>query len=406
MCHWLCQCFGELTPGPVSATSGDPHVDESRRICGASSNKSFGVTQGGRAGDSPRTHMFPVHIPILTLHKVTIHGHVENRVVCERCGCEFRYVAVRAATGSVQCLFEIVTKRMESRAAARARKRLEVALKTPDMVACPECGWYQQDMVRYLRSRRLKAALVLSGFVAFLGLEVGLACVGQISLTLIALLLAAGAVAWILIFVLHFMRDPNSCRDFERQARAAASEGVPIAVHRQRQAKLQATEDTFDWMDPANLRERQKRADEQRRRGKQRAHRRRSATLMSIVAVTMGAVLGALFDAAIFGTPRDLTDRIALAAFIAPMGGLLVWLLMTIFSEVESDGWRPPQRSRPPLDFATVNARAVLVGTALPATLFAAGLRHATLHGCAIVLGGEALLLFALGLAFPRDRSG
>jgi hypothetical protein len=354
--------------------------------------------------------MFPVHIPIITRHKVTIHGHAENRVVCEWCGCEFRYVAVRVVTGSVLCLFEFVTKRMELRAAARARKKLKAALKTPDMVACPECGRYQQDMVRCLRSRRLKEASILSGFVAILGVEFGRICAGQMNRTLIALSLAAAAIVWTLIFALYVMRDPNSCRDFERESRAAASEGVPLAVHRQRQAELQATEDTLDWMDPANLRERQKRADEQRRLSQRHAHRHRRDIIISIVAVTMGAVLGALFDAAIFGTPRDLTDRIALAATIAPMGGLLVWFLMTIgrasFSEVDFDGWRPPQRSRPLLDFATVNARAALAGTALPATLFAAGLGHATLHGCAMVLGGEALLLFALGLAFPRDRRG
>jgi hypothetical protein len=310
----------------------------------------------------------------------------------------------------VLCVFDIVTKRMESRATAKAQRKLDAALRMPDMIACPECGRFQQDMVRCLKSRGLRKAFALSGLVAFAGIVFGGPCVGLLNPTLIALSLASALLAWVFLYPLYVMRNPNSCHEFERHARAAASEAVPIAEHQKRQEKLADAQSAFDWMDPGDLRQQQEFADDQRRRGQRREHLRRRLAILSLAAVTIGAVFGALLDAALFGVPKNMADRIGLALIIAPMGGLLVWFLMTvgqaIFSQVDADdGWKPPPRSGPPIDGATVNARAALVITALLTAFFAAGMGQGTVHGYAMVVGGEALLLFLLQIVFPQDHN-
>jgi transposase len=163
-------------------------------------------------------------------------------------------------------------------------------------------------------------------------------------------------------------------------------------------------------MDPGKLREQQKLADEQRRRGQYRKHRQRRIAILSFVAVIIGAVSGAVVDAVLFGMPRDLADRIGLALSAAPMGGLLVWFLMVvghaIFYEADTDdGWRPLPHCLPPPDFSTVKATAVPFSTALLAAFFATGMTQATVHGYAAVACGEAILLSCLALVFPTDRS-
>jgi hypothetical protein len=347
---------------------------------------------------------------LISLHGAGAYGHAEHRVVCRGCGCEFQYVAVRTVTGFVLCFFGIVTKRMELRAAARAQEKLQRALQSPDMIACPDCGRFQPDMVWQFRRWRLKVA-----FVASFAIFVLLGAVGPFllkdatDLTPIASLVAIAALAWLLLLAIYVMRNPNEGREPERQARAAASQAVLLAEHQKRQAALQATEDPLDWMDAPNLLQQQKLADQRRRDDDRRQRRHRRRTVLSGIAVTLGAVLGALGDASLFGSPGNLPDRIAMTCLIAPAGGLIIWFLMTVGHAIRAelvteDGWQPSPRGRAGPDISAVQARVVPACTALLAAFFATGMIRGTIHGYVVVMGVEAVLATCLALVMPLER--
>jgi hypothetical protein len=126
-----------------------------------------------------------------------VTGHVNKRVRCEKCGAGYLYELRRTAAGHTSLLvlgfvalrvvlpllllrpitfiyriarFSEVIEWGRDEAATQARKRLrKQLLHEVEPVACPDCGWYQRDMVREIRARAyawtglVTAALVLSG---------------------------------------------------------------------------------------------------------------------------------------------------------------------------------------------------------------------------------------------------
>ena len=142
----------------------------------------------------------------------TAAGWAMRNAKCEACNCEYVYQVFRRVWGGSQ---------------QEAVENLHNALYSAcDPVPCPECGWYQRDMVeraRQLRCRLLEyagAGLVLVSVVAFLiVVSVGVRAGSSVWWCVLPLaLFASGVVLLVLRSVLPRSFDPNTA-DLESRIR-------------------------------------------------------------------------------------------------------------------------------------------------------------------------------------------
>jgi hypothetical protein len=109
-------------------------------------------------------------------YKTTISGTVVRRVTCEKCACAYAYELVRAASGAGTSMYLLDNSGAEYRARTRANKKLRRALERGvEPVQCPDCGWFQADMVREAQRRKARGlmpaaaiCLTLAGAIALL----------------------------------------------------------------------------------------------------------------------------------------------------------------------------------------------------------------------------------------------
>lgn len=112
------------------------------------------------------------------IYRADISGAVVRRVTCEKCGCAYAYEMVRQGRGGGTSLYMLNNAGAEDRARTRASKRLRrELLHGVDPVGCPDCGWYQADMVREARRRTMQGivptAIVCLAIAAAYALVVG-----------------------------------------------------------------------------------------------------------------------------------------------------------------------------------------------------------------------------------------
>jgi hypothetical protein len=102
-------------------------------------------------------------LPIGKQYSATVAGSEIRTVQCANCNCEYVYVV--EATGSATAISPLYINQdaAESRARVEARAAMKRQLKGKiEAVACPACGNYQPDMVRFLRHRRLRRGLLIA----------------------------------------------------------------------------------------------------------------------------------------------------------------------------------------------------------------------------------------------------
>jgi hypothetical protein len=84
-------------------------------------------------------------------------GAVVRDVACEKCGCAYHYKLVRRGQGTGSAPYYIGQGSAQRRAESGARDSVERLLaRDIDPVPCPDCGWFQADMVREVRRRSLR----------------------------------------------------------------------------------------------------------------------------------------------------------------------------------------------------------------------------------------------------------
>jgi len=359
-----------------------------------------------------------IEIPVNVRHTATVSGQSVVQVTCESCHREFVYILKREATGSVSSPFDILPKRLaQARAIERAQRRLEAALQTPDLVACPECGWFQQDMIRHANRQHLKLFLKLGVLVCVLG---GIASIRLKDPLAFGLSLGLTAFGMIVIAAWQRMRDSNSQPGtVSAKPRAVASEGFPLAQYRELLADQQRRQDdstqaasggvdfAFD-----NIGQLPQAADvaldfvadvaappQQR----PKAHRPAGAPFLLLAAIGGAAALSAVLDASFFEVPRgQLVDRIAGSLIVGPLVGFLIyWVVIAAAASRGArtafhDDWR---ENRPLLFSPWRPAWNLGVFSALvTASAFAAGLRAPTKRGLMLVIGCQAVLLVCIWL--------
>jgi hypothetical protein len=126
---------------------------------------------------------------------------------------------------------------------------------------------------------------------------------------------------------------------------------------------------------------------------------RRSQT-MQIIAVILGAVIGAIIDGLLFERDFDtIAFRAVLTLFVGMVGALLGYLFI----------WRTASILLPKstTEVQAVSNRALVVSLImadlLPSTWAAAGAGNGTLHGYAIVVSCEGVALFLARRVWPPD---
>lgn len=80
--------------------------------------------------------------------------HAVRDVRCEKCGYDFRYRLFRRGEGKGPSPYYLNNKGAQRRAEKGAEQQLrKLVVYGVDPVACPDCGWFQKEMVDELRSR-------------------------------------------------------------------------------------------------------------------------------------------------------------------------------------------------------------------------------------------------------------
>ncbi len=165
--------------------------------------------------------------------EVTVTGSTGVAVRCEKCERKFYYKLICKAFGRANLVPLADREDTRRTALGRAKQKLRELLETQIVpVPCPECGWYQRDMVPLLRAQqspRLNkygvAGLFLGPLVAAVGFALASASSGgpvvqqrggaRLALGLGLLGLGAVlAVAGLLLLVIRWYRfqksyDPN-----------------------------------------------------------------------------------------------------------------------------------------------------------------------------------------------------
>ncbi|MBS0202578.1 MAG: DUF3592 domain-containing protein [Planctomycetes bacterium] len=79
-------------------------------------------------------------------------GAARRRVVCEKCGQEYFYVLKCSVVATARSVLFLENELAEERATRAADEQLEEALANQiSPIPCPQCGWYQADMVAEIR---------------------------------------------------------------------------------------------------------------------------------------------------------------------------------------------------------------------------------------------------------------
>src|SRR4051794_28900981 len=94
----------------------------------------------------------------------SVAGSEIRHIKCVQCGCEYVYVAYAAGSGK-SSTFSLLQDQDAAAARARVEARAEMKRnlrKTIPAVACPDCGWYQPDMIRSLRRKRLSIGAIIA----------------------------------------------------------------------------------------------------------------------------------------------------------------------------------------------------------------------------------------------------
>ena len=150
-------------------------------------------------------------------------GESLKQIHCAKCGRTYFYTIVRLGTGRGDSLYGTDDAGAQRRAQARAEAELQRPLEHDvEPVACPDCGWYQPEMVREWGRRRYLWLLrlgVLMPIVCEMAIGVAWGFAAKRHLTqvfssvLVALAIVAPIMGIALLVWREFLRrqfDPNT----------------------------------------------------------------------------------------------------------------------------------------------------------------------------------------------------
>lgn len=175
-------------------------------------------------------------IPYGRTYGATLRAKKLVIVRCQHCHCEYVYSMHLIGTGSGFSLLFSDNEGAEEEAVAEARRDLKRQVEEEiEMVACPDCGCYQPNMVAVAKRRRLRRGLGIGLTVSILVLGVGMYAYGWRSdgfdyggtISAFACAIGCALGATILALASYKRHDPNRGLSTEELAkRAALTRGV------------------------------------------------------------------------------------------------------------------------------------------------------------------------------------
>ena len=146
-------------------------------------------------------------------YTVSVSGSRWKAVHCTHCRTDWAYKVSRQATGEGRSPYFLDNDGAQARARQSAVESLERKLSSAaDNIACPKCGYYQEDMVQRLRSSQHTGLAVLGGFAiagAVGTLLVGLAAAPVASMAVAGLMVVGAIVSFVRRGRLQAAYDPN-----------------------------------------------------------------------------------------------------------------------------------------------------------------------------------------------------
>jgi len=161
-------------------------------------------------------------IPYGTKYTMHVSGVTWKPVACENCGCVYYYQIKHQTSGSADNVLWLNKQGAIDKAENNASQNLEKYLKNEVRnYSCPDCGFYQTEMIRRMKNNILLRAAVF-GVIAFVFI---FANTTSSSSPLFYALVAGLAVSAVLLIPLASF-DPNS--NAQTRANQKFSENYPV----------------------------------------------------------------------------------------------------------------------------------------------------------------------------------
>ena len=169
---------------------------------------------------------------------VEIIGQGEQRVFCENCESEYIYIVTRTVWVAVaNPLGSLSSREIQRHAEQMAEPKLAAALKTAELVACPKCGSFPNELVRSVKAGNVRKFLRNTWHVSLLAV---LICVAMAQTQGFGPLIIVATVATVVgtIVILRIrLHNPNEPGDRETVSqRAANSKAISLDEYNARQS--------------------------------------------------------------------------------------------------------------------------------------------------------------------------
>ena len=162
-------------------------------------------------------------IPYGTKYTVRATGSTLKPVICENCGCEYFYQIKHQTDGSATNVLWLnkqgAINNAQNNASQNLEKYLESAVRN---YHCPDCGFYQADMVQRMKNTVWQRAIVF-GVIAFVVVAFTTA---SSSTSFMFYALASGLVVSIIFLSKLANFDPNA--DSQTRINKKFSESYPV----------------------------------------------------------------------------------------------------------------------------------------------------------------------------------
>jgi len=132
-------------------------------------------------------------------------------VSCENCKQSYAILLDVEARGEDLDLLFLDSDGSKDRADAQARENLAAKIRNSvAVIPCPQCGFYQEDMVRQLKENAWTNPVQIIGAIVVLLSFIPLACDISYSWIMTLVLAAAGVMLLVRGYVVSYRYDPNA----------------------------------------------------------------------------------------------------------------------------------------------------------------------------------------------------
>lgn len=173
-------------------------------------------------------------MPIGNKYSATTTSMTLKPVTCQYCGCQFLYQMTREGKGESTSWLWLNNAGAANSASVSAREKLEYKLINEiDAYSCPDCGMYQENMVKKLKENAWKEAGrvavvfgIIGGILIWLGTSLLARMPNFIQLTLQLVVIGFWSWAILKMSIRAYRLNPNA--NFKKRRGRKFSEKYPV----------------------------------------------------------------------------------------------------------------------------------------------------------------------------------